>query len=181
MTSAPLFSTPAAGFDAPFEMLTSCHGRVERTLQLLERLAEHLAQHGADAQARDAASDVLRYFDIAAPQHHEDEQRHVLPVLRTLGHAALADRVHAEHAQMAIAWAALRAQLEAVQAGDGAGALAPQVHHDWREFARLYRAHMALEDDSVFPAARAALDAGALRAMGDEMARRRGVVTGPAT
>ena len=62
-----LNSSPAVGFDQPFEMLEACHERVERSLGLLLRLAEHLVSHGADEQARDAARDVLRYFDLAAP------------------------------------------------------------------------------------------------------------------
>ena len=56
-----LFSSPAAGFDEPFAMLHACHERVERSLALLERLTAHLAQHGADAQARDA----LEFEEVA--------------------------------------------------------------------------------------------------------------------
>jgi len=79
-------------------------GVMERTLALLERLAAHIVAHGADARARDAATDVMRYFDLAAPQHHEDEERHVLPALRAQGQAALADRIAADHAEMVAAW-----------------------------------------------------------------------------
>ena len=85
-----LHRTPSAGFDQPFEMLSACHERVQRSLALLQRLQDHLASHGADPQARDAARDVMRYFDIAAPAHHEDEERHVLPVLRAQGEDAFA-------------------------------------------------------------------------------------------
>lgn len=176
VNAAPLSlnSAPAAGFDQPFEMLAACHERVERSLALLERLGEHLAVQGADAPARSAARDVLRYFDLAAPHHHEDEERHVLPALRAQGQGALADRVLADHAAMAAAWARLRPQLEAVAQGDAAGALGARAA--WREFAALYRAHVALEDTQVFPATRERLDATAQRAMGDEMARRRGAL-----
>ena len=177
MTAPELFAPPAAGFDAPFEMLGACHERVERTLGLLERLGEHLATQGADMQARDAARDVLRYFNLAAPHHHQDEELHLLPVLRARGRAALADRVLAEHALMARAWAGLRVQLLAVEAGDATSTLAPGVQQQWREFALLYRNHMALEDSDAFPQARALLDAEAERAMGEEMARRRGAWT----
>ena len=172
-----LFDPPAAGFDAPFEMLAACHERVEHSLRLLERLAEHLTAHGADTQARDAARDVLRYFDVAAPQHHQDEERHVLPTLRALGQGALADRLLNEHAQMAEAWAEARVHLLAVQAGDTSTALPDDADHRraWRALARLYREHAALEDAIAFPAAAAALDAVQQQAMGDEMARRRGV------
>jgi hemerythrin-like domain-containing protein len=172
-----LFDPPAAGFDAPFEMLAACHERVENSLRLLERLAEHLTARGTDAQARDAARDVLRYFDVAAPQHHQDEERHVLPALRALGRDALADRLLNEHAQMAGAWAEARVHLLAVQAGDTSIALSDDADHRraWRALARLYREHAALEDAIAFPAAAAALDAVQQQAMGDEMARRRGV------
>lgn len=174
MSSTPLVlhAPPAAGFDEPFEMLDACHRRVERMLALLERLAAHLASHGCDAAAADAARDVMRYFDLAAPQHHEDEERHVLPALRAAGAAALADRLQAEHAAMALAWAALRVPLAAIAAGraPGGDGLAGGP-----AFAAMYGAHLALEDAEAFPAVRPHLDAGALAVIGAEMAQRRGV------
>jgi hemerythrin-like domain-containing protein len=174
-TANVLWPAPAAGFDAPFEMLEACHERVERSLRLLERLGEHLQRNGADAQAQDAARDILRYFDIAAPHHHEDEERHVLPALRASGHAVVADRIAADHAVMHTAWQQLRVQLQAVQAGAANDAASAEVQAHWREFAALYRRHLELENATAFPVARAALDAQRLRAMGQEMARRRGV------
>ena len=59
-----LISTPAVGFDQPFEMLDACHDRVDRTLTLLQRLAAHIDSKGHDASSRSAANDVLRYFDL---------------------------------------------------------------------------------------------------------------------
>ena len=61
-------------FEQPYEMMEACHERVHRMLALLERLREHLPLHGADAQAQQAARDIMRYFDQAAPQHHTDEE-----------------------------------------------------------------------------------------------------------
>ncbi len=164
-----LHAAPAAGFDEPFEMLDACHRRVERMLRLLARLAEHLPAHGADAQARPAAADVMRYFDTAAPHHHEDEERHLLPRLRAAGQAALADRVAADHAQMATAWQALRVALQDIAAGRVPPAFDPAP------FAALYTAHLRVEDDEVYPIARALTDAAGQAAMAEEMARRRGV------
>ena len=69
----PGFNTPAVGFEQPFEMLEACHERVQRSLALLGRIARHIDAQGHDAQSRSAAVDVLRYFDIAGPHHHEDE------------------------------------------------------------------------------------------------------------
>jgi hemerythrin-like domain-containing protein len=175
MTSViSLRDSPAASFDAPFEMLEACHQRVERMLALLERLAAHLDAHGADEQARQAARDVMRYFDTAAPQHHEDEERHLLPRLREQGHAALAERLQSEHRAMAAAWAAVRAVLLAIEQGHGPPAAEPSIAARWRDFAALYRGHIAFEETQAYPAALPHFDAAALQAMGAEMARRRG-------
>jgi hemerythrin-like domain-containing protein len=174
-TSRVLFAPPGAGFEAPFDMLAACHERVERSLRLLERLADHVVTHGGDTPARDAARDVLRYFDLAAPNHHEDEERHVLPLLRAHGQAQLAVRLHADHLAMAAAWSDLRPALESLRDGDASVALLPSTQQAWRAFATLYRAHTQAEDSVAFPAARSLLDVPAERVMGQEMARRRGV------
>ena len=77
----PGHRAPGAGYEAPFEMLDACHERVERMLSLLQRLRTHLTTSGWDVQAAEAARDVLRYFNEAAPRHHEDEERHVFPAV----------------------------------------------------------------------------------------------------
>lgn len=150
-------------------MLAACHERVQRSLDLLLRLQAHLAAHGADEQARSAAADVLRYFDLAGPKHHEDEERHVLPRLRAAGLGELADRLAAEHAEMARQWAALHPALEAVAAGWGQALDAAAC----RAYADLYAGHMAAEEGQAFPTAAQGADAAALAAMGAEMAGRR--------
>lgn len=176
MTSPlPLHRAPSAGFDEPFEMLAACHERVERMLALLARLQAHLPAHGADAAARSAARDVIRYFDLAGPAHHEDEERHVLPPLQALGERALAAQLHADHVAMARHWQALREPLAAVADGRWSGAAADGGFATWERFAALYRTHMALEDRRAYPLVQAHADAAAQRAMGQEMAQRRGV------
>lgn len=164
-----LHAGPAVGFEQPFEMLQACHDRVRRSLDLLLRLQAHAALHGADMQARDAARDVLRYFDLAGPKHHEDEERHVLPRLRTAGQAALADRLAADHAEMTRQWAALRPPLLQLMAGDAA----PLDAAACQAYASLYADHMAAEEAHAFPQAAAGLPHEAEAAMGAEMAARR--------
>ena len=165
----PFPTVPAVGFDAPYELLSACHERVERSLQLLLRLQHHLEgrDHG-DETSREAARDVLRYFDIAAPHHHDDEERHVLPLLRQHGQGALADRLAAEHQQLQAAYQALRPGLVALR-DDG---LRPRFD-GWQAFAQAYRQHIALEEAEAYPPTRAASDAAALARMGAEMAARR--------
>lgn len=176
-TRLTLHAAPAAGFDQPFEMLQACHERVERMLGLLERLAAHLDTVGGDDAARRAAQDVMRYFDLAGPAHHEDEERHVLPRLAASPQAdlrALAQRLHRDHLAMAAQWQAVRADLVAVAAGPGPAAPDAARTARWRGFAALYREHVRAEEDQAYPAARAGLEGRSEAAMGREMATRRG-------
>jgi iron-sulfur cluster repair protein YtfE (RIC family) len=120
-TSIPLSSitvpghrSPGAGFEAPFEMLSACHERVQRMLKLLARLQQHLARHGWSPDVGQAAQDVMRYFDQAAPLHHEDEERHVFPPILAGGDevlCAVVKRLQQDHLDMAAAWQRARAVL----------------------------------------------------------------------
>jgi hemerythrin-like domain-containing protein len=157
------------GFDEPFEMLAACHDRVRRSLDLLQRLHAHVQRHGVDAQARDAATDVLRYFDIAGPAHHEDEERHVLPRLRAAGQGELADCLHADHVEMARLWALLREPLASWASGQASLLDASLLLN----YIDLYQAHLAVEDAQAFDVARRGISRNALSSMGTEMAARR--------
>lgn len=171
-----LLASPGAGFEQPFEMLQACHERVHRMLALLARLREHVKAHGADAQAQQAARDVMRYFDQAAPLHHQDEELHVFPRLLAQGDAAVAGIVRClqqDHRAMESGWRAAREVLARIAQGDAAAsdADAPAL----AAFASLYGAHIEAEESIAYPAAQAILDAQALEAMSADMMRRRGV------
>lgn len=175
---AALVATPAAGFDSPFEMLQACHERIERTLGLLESLRAHHALHGPDAQARQAAADVLRYFDLAAPHHHQDEELHVFPALVASGDAAmlaLVARLKQDHLQMEAGWRAARTVLAGIAEG-GSTRLTPPEDAALAAFAALYGSHIEAEEQVAYPQARTSLSAPALAAMGRDMRRRRGAV-----
>ena len=172
----PGFSSPAASFEQPFEMLAACHDRVRRSLQRLQRLAAYLRERGTDEPARQAAADVLRYFDIAAPHHHEDEERHVFPPLLAEGTPAVqaaVRRLQRDHVEMAAAWATLRPALQRIADGS-AGALQETDERALEHFVSLYAEHLRTEDEEVYPAARERIDAPTLAEMGCEMAQRRG-------
>lgn len=174
-TTVPsLHHSPAAGFNEPFAMLDACHDRVQRMLGTLQKLRAHLASNGCDAQAREAARDVVRYFDTAGPAHHADEERHVFPVLLAAGQlVSEVKRLQRDHIEFEAAWARVRGTLVRVAQGEWPG---PSLHDEaaLSSFATIYERHLPLEDEVVFPAARALMTAATLRVMGDEMARRRG-------
>ncbi|ART50650.1 hemerythrin [Acidovorax carolinensis] len=176
-SALPGFHAPAVGFEQPFAMLEACHERVQRTLTLLQRLRAHVLENGADVPAQQAAHDVLRYFDIAAPLHHEDEELHVFPLLLAQGTpdvAELVARLQHDHICMTADWAAARLPLQALADGlqDGFSE-ADGAAFDC--FVARYDRHIADEETVAYPAAQALLAAPALEAMGREMAQRRKV------
>ncbi len=172
----PGHTAPAVGFEQPFEMLEACHDRVRRSLALLTRLTAHVDANGHDAVSRSAASDVLRYFDIAAPLHHEDEELHVFPALLAQGEpalAALVERLRADHLRMAAQWAELRHMLSAWAEGTAISAASEAERQRIADFGDLYASHLDAEEAQVYPAARARIDGAPLARMGAEMQSRR--------
>lgn len=175
-TRFPGFDSPAASFEHPFAMLEACHQRVQRSLDLLRRLADYIDEKGHDASTRAAAADVLRYFNLAAPLHHEDEEKHVFPRLQACDDAALRQAVQAlqrDHAQMSAAWAAVREPLRQWTRPEATGRVGAAARADIAHFLALYASHIETEEGQVFPAAQAAMSADELAAMGREMQARR--------
>jgi len=159
-------------------MLSACHERVMRMLTLLERLREHLGTVGWDASAARAAHDVMRYFDVAAPHHHEDEERHVFPVLLadvTCTLHGVVRRLQQEHLAMAANWAVARQVLARIRdaQADTWQPLSAADQATLDTFAALYDQHVKHEDELVFPAARQRVDSKQTLAMGTDMMNRR--------
>lgn len=176
----PGHSAPAAGFEAPFEMLATCHDRVERMLALQVKLQQHLLEKGCDEPARQAARDVMRYFDLAAPLHHQDEELHVFPPLLAgsdVALRALVQRLVRDHRQMEVDWTEARRTLTAIADSTESGwtPLTPAQTAALSQFAALYRQHLDDENNTAYPAAQAVLPAQALEAMREDMMQRRGV------
>lgn len=133
-------------------------------------------KHGHDDDSRSAVSDVLRYFDLAAPHHHEDEACHVFPPLLNhpdAGVRAAVAQLQSDHIRMSGQWAQLRRVLLAWQGAHPAPAITPADRKLIVEFAAAYPQHIALEESLVYPAAQTAVTEEQLTRMGEEMARRR--------
>lgn len=177
--AVPGLHTPGASWEQPFEMLRACHQRVQRMLTLLDKLQAHVVQHGVDAQATQAAVDVMRYFDKAAPLHHQDEEIHVFPLAHESGDSdaiAAVKRLGAEHETMEGAWRDLRSELQALLTPEASVQLplAWRTDHMVRAFEALYADHMHVEERIVYPCVEESLTPQDAERMGREMAARRG-------
>lgn len=166
-----LLNAPAPSFDDPMGLLRACHERILGHCLTLERLAEHLTQCGVDSEARQAATRIRRYFLLAAPQHHADEEKDLFPWI--LQHPAFpamlrapVKNLAAQHGQLEQQWRLLNQDLAMVEAG--------HVRVLWPEpFVGMNRAHVALENEEIFPIAERLMDAEKRAGLGAAMARRR--------
>lgn len=172
-------------FTNPLGLLVHCHERIEGHLRALERSAEILRQGDRRSLPPAFAAVELACAHFATPgvKHTEDEEVSLFPRLRERGGAA---------GQEALA---AMAELEAQHR------TAEQTHTEFDElvarFPRdgsadakdldrftelvaslttLYRPHMRLENELVFPVAASVLPASEIQALGEEMRARRRLI-----
>jgi pyridoxamine 5'-phosphate oxidase len=173
-----LLPDTAPDFDQPIAVLKHCHGRIRKQLATLEKLLAHLPQHGADQQARQAATAVLRYFEKAAHLHHDDEEQDLIPMLRAVAQGedaatlqALAPVILQDHKDMDAMWQDLHEQLAAIADGSGAQLSSGAV----QRFSQRYLGHMEREESMVAPMALRLFSPQQMAQLGHAMQRRRGI------
>jgi len=106
-----LSARPESDDEHPLELLFACHERIRRFTATADRLVEYVTKHGADAEAQEAARNILRYFDLALPNHHADEEEDVFPALRGLHDRALDQAMDAlliQHQALDEVWRSVR-------------------------------------------------------------------------
>ncbi len=173
----------APSFDDPLEMLHACHGKILHQCETLRRLAAHLASHGCDEQALQAAQGILRYFDSAGQFHHQDEEQDLFPALRLsagsdLGQLeSLLERLLSEHVVVLAAWDALRPVLQ--QIADGANTELSETLTE--NFIKRYTTHIDVEEHDLLPLAARLLDGRQTELIGRRMAERRGATFASST
>ena len=156
----------------PFAQLERSHRRLEERLEDLTWAAREARSAAADV---DAIRDVAAFFARAVRRHEEDEESSLFPRVR--GRAEidpLLDRLATEHREHLALHARLDGIIEKLDvAPDEATAIA-DLTEVAAALAYAYRSHIDVEERTLFPAARAALDGEALEAIAREMQERRG-------
>ena len=164
-------------------MLLGCHRRIEKQLATLQRLREHLATRGVDAEATQAAQSILNYFERAAPNHHHDEEIDLFPLIEAritdpgeaLRFRAFREALLKDHRELEAAWARMRRPLEGIAEG-----LPRQLPEgDVREFAEAYARHIVTEESALQDFFERWLDDADRRQLGRAMAARRQVSSAP--
>ncbi len=172
------FPPPIAGFNQPLEMLGGCHERIQARCLLVEWIAAQLVTRLPDAEIREAAHSVVRFFDTAADAHHCDEEQDLFPALIASvpredleTTRSLVARLSADHVRLGELWRDMRRQLVLLAAVGSRSLTASQA----AEFRQAYERHIAIEENEVLPLAQRVLGATSVVVIGAHMARRRRV------
>jgi hemerythrin-like domain-containing protein len=170
-----------SGFDDPIGLLGDCHRRIERFLSTLVAVADQARVGRLNHDQRIALETALRYFREAAPRHTADEEESLFPVLCRTGKlepailakiVALkedheqATRYHHQTDRIGCRWLADGE----LQAGE-----LDSLNIALTSLTNLYRGHINVEDEVVFPRAVQALSDSEKAQLGCEMASRRGL------
>ena len=156
----------------PFTQLERSHRRLEERLEDLTWIAREAKGAAADV---DAIRDVAGFFTRAVRRHEEDEESSLFPRLR--GNAdieTLLEQLAAEHREHVALHARLEPLIATLDRSPDDSSAIEELAQVAAALVSAYRTHMDAEEKTLFPAARAALDAEALAAIAREMQERRG-------
>ncbi|MDE3137816.1 MAG: hemerythrin domain-containing protein [Acidobacteriota bacterium] len=171
----------AHDFSDPTGFLSDCHRRIEMFMGVLEAVAKDI-DRPLTPESKRAVEAALRYFRESAPKHNADEEESLFPRMRNMGgtviHPALAriEELEKQHRWAAtlheeverigqICLSVTRPSQKEVESFRGAVA----------ELAAMYREHIRVEEDEVFPVAARHLSRGEQAEIGKEMTARRSV------
>jgi hemerythrin-like domain-containing protein len=168
-------------FTDPTGLLSDCHRRVEMFLGTIGAVAEVIDRPATEETSR-ALESALRYFGQAAPKHTADEEESLFPRLRQIHDPEIEsafsklEQLEEEHR-----WAApLHAEVERLGAQYlSTGNLSSPEVEEFRQavasLASMYKQHISVEDELVFPLAARMLSDAEKLAIAEEMASRRKV------
>jgi len=168
-------------FTDPTGLLSDCHRRVEMFLGTLTAVSDVIDRPATEETSR-ALESALRYFGQAAPKHTADEEESLFPRLRQIEHPEVEsafsrlEQLEEEHR-----WAApLHAEVERIGTQYlSTGSLSSSEVEEFRKavasLASMYKQHIGVEDELVFPLAARLLSDADKSAIADEMAGRRKV------
>jgi len=166
-----------SGFDDPIGMLKDCHRRIESFLQLLCLVADRANGRRLNDDEAGAVKSALSYFNTGGQRHTADEEQSLFPRLRNQQPGnepkelhrleddhQRANELHAEVQELYEIW-----MDSGLLSEDNQKTLAQSV----AELEAIYKAHIKVEEEVVFPQASRTLDEKAIAEMGHEFRARR--------
>ena len=146
-------------FTNPTGLLSDCHRRVEMFLGTLVAVAG-MIDRPATEETRQALASALRYFAQAAPKHTADEEESLFPRLRRIHDAEIEaafsklEQLEQEHRWAAPLQAAVdRLGGQYLSTGNLSSPEVDEFRKDVADLASMYKQHISVEDELVFPLA----------------------------
>jgi hemerythrin-like domain-containing protein len=174
---------PESDFTQPLGLLSDCHKRIRYFLNMMVAVAGEAGDAPLAQEQRRYLENALRYFREAAPKHTADEEQSLFWRMRYIASSRVdevlskmedleadhrwADRQHSDVDAIVRKWIT-----EGVLPETDRSLLKTLLS----ELSGLYDRHIALEETEIFPLAEAILPEEEKRAIGCEMAQRRGIV-----
>ena len=168
-------------FSDPTALLSDCHRRIEMFMGSLEAAAR-VADHPLSNETAQALTTALRYFREAAPKHTADEEESLFPRLRQVHdpdiQSALSKLGELEEDHLRAA--TLHSEVErlgglCLSKGSLSRADAERFRATVATLMSMYREHILVEDQLVFPVAARLLSQPDQMSIAREMAARRNV------
>lgn len=166
-----------SGFDDPIGMLTDCHRRIESFLRTLCMVADRARGRGLSEEETSAVRGALNYFKSGGQRHTADEEESLFPRLRKQDmDNALAElhRLEGEHRRASELHELVeKLYLHWSEAGRLSHVDERTLLESTAELERLYKLHIKIEEEQVFPKAARTLDKKTIEEMGQEFRARR--------
>lgn len=165
-----LFDTRSVTFAEPIDMLYACHEKVRRFCSQIDMLPAYLAENGFNTIAEQAVKQIVQYFNVAAPLHHQDEEQDFFPLLLQYAPEAQSsiEKLEEQHESLHESWQALYEEFTRLKTD-------PQHVPNgqlMKRFTESYAAHLSLEEP-LFELGKKHIPAGKLAEAGEKMAARR--------
>lgn len=168
---------PDSGFDDPIGMLMDCHRRIERFLHMLCVVVNRAQSRALTDEEAKAVQSALQYFREGGRRHTADEEESLFPRLRTdfaAGNVEQLSGLENDHLHANDLHHAVEALYSAWIA---AGSLSPEdeqrLRSDTEQLKHIYKEHIQVEEQIVFPHAAWMLDSRTIAQIGQEFHARR--------
>lgn len=169
----------SATFEQPIDLLLSCHEKIIHFSSALVKIVIAVQKEGWNEQYTNSVDQVRHYFNVASPAHHLDEEMHLFPAIIALdpelkkAHSidmlTMINAMIKEHVESDALWATLDKML--AERSDDFSTLKNLS----RQFKSDMHEHAKIENEQIFPYAKAHISEADLKKIGLAIARRRGI------
>ena len=163
-----------SGFDDPIGMLKDCHRRIEHFLGILSTVVERAENRSLTEDEAAAVQAAINYFRTGGQRHTVDEEESLFPRLVAAGGCGELEALEHDHAEAGQLHTDVEMLYQSwISGGSLDGLQLRRLQSSTTRLRNLYQAHIAIEDNTVFPKAAKMLNRSAIEAIGQEFRARR--------